>query len=84
MNFKQAKLHCRNLGHGMTLRKIDGEYRVNYRYGDEATAYYTNDLADAISTAESMVTSAPPSSDPLDEVKKFINGEPSTFIGQPS
>lgn len=31
-----------------------GEYRVNYRGGKEATAYYTNDLQDAFDTAMRM------------------------------
>lgn len=29
-----------------------GEYRMNYKDGTEATAYYTDDLWDAIGTAE--------------------------------
>ena len=33
----------------------DGEYRVNFRGGSEATAYYTNDAKDAIYTAWAMV-----------------------------
>ena len=54
MNLKQAQLHCRQLG--LTLRKRDGEYRVAYRGPDnEDGAYYTNDLDDAIMTAEAMV-----------------------------
>jgi hypothetical protein len=41
--------------HGMTIRKnIEGEYRVNFKDGREDTAYYTNDLQDAISTALAM------------------------------
>lgn len=38
----------------MTLRKTDGEYRVNFCNGAEATAYYTNDLEDAFATATDM------------------------------
>jgi hypothetical protein len=38
----------------VTLRKTDGEYRVNVRGGTEASAYYTNDLWDAINTGEVM------------------------------
>jgi hypothetical protein len=34
------------------------EYRVNYRNGREATAYYTTDIADAIGTAKAMHISA--------------------------
>lgn len=39
---------------GMTLARKDGEFRVNWRGGTESTAYYTNDLADALATAECM------------------------------
>jgi hypothetical protein len=40
---------------GMKITKTDGEYRVNFRYGKEATAYYTNDRDDALNTANAMV-----------------------------
>lgn len=39
----------------MTFRLRDGEYRVNFRGGDEATAYYTNDAEDAWHTAAAML-----------------------------
>lgn len=39
---------------GVTLRKRDGEYRVNFLGGGEATAYYTNDLEDALGTGQRM------------------------------
>jgi len=35
----------------ISLTKKEGEYRVNVKGGKEATAYYTNDLDDAIGTA---------------------------------
>jgi hypothetical protein len=39
----------------MTLRKRDGEYRVAHDMRDnEASAYYTNDLADALETGRAM------------------------------
>ena len=38
-----------------TLRKVEGEYRVNFLGGREATAYYTDDLTDAIFTGRAMV-----------------------------
>ncbi len=41
-------------GIGMVLTHDDGEFRVNFRGGEEATAYYTDDLSDAISTAGKM------------------------------
>lgn len=43
---------------GMTVRVRDGEYRVNFKYGQEATAYYTNDRDDARGTALLMVKRA--------------------------
>jgi hypothetical protein len=52
MTIKEAKEEIVNCG--CTLRVEDGEYRVNYRYGKEATAYYTNNLNDAVKTARSM------------------------------
>ena len=39
---------------GFSLRKRDGEYRVNFTGGGEATAYYTDDRADALDTARAM------------------------------
>lgn len=36
---------------GMSVRVKDGEIRVNYKNGDESTAYYTNDRQDAVDTA---------------------------------
>ena len=48
---KQAKLELAALG--LSINKRDGEYRVAFRgnYLDvEASAYYTDDLADAVST----------------------------------
>lgn len=40
----------------MIIRKTDDEFRVNFKGGDEATAYYTTDLEDAIDTAKQMAT----------------------------
>jgi hypothetical protein len=39
---------------GMVITHVDDEYRVNFKGGDEATAYYTNDLDDAHGTALAM------------------------------
>ena len=40
---------------GLTLRKVrSGEYRVNFRDGNETTAYYTDSLEDAVNTAVEM------------------------------
>lgn len=52
MTLEQAKLQCRKAG--MTLSKKDGEYRVNFRDGKESSAYYTNDILDAVRAAMAM------------------------------
>ena len=40
---------------GLTLRKVrSGDYRVNFRDGNETTAYYTDNLEDAVNTAVEM------------------------------
>lgn len=39
-------------GLGYTLRKSDGEYRVCRKGAGEDAAYYTNELADALGTAQ--------------------------------
>jgi hypothetical protein len=45
--------HARHLG--LTLRLLrSGNYRVNFRDGNETTAYYTDDLEDAVNTAVEM------------------------------
>ena len=37
------------------LRKVrSGDYRVNFRDGNETTAYYTDNLEDAVNTAVEM------------------------------
>jgi hypothetical protein len=53
MNFKETKDKLRVV-FGVKLTKTDGEYRVNFVGGKEATAYYTNDLADAFGTGVAM------------------------------
>jgi hypothetical protein len=53
MTLQEAKSIARHLG--LTLRQVrSGDYRVNFREGNETTAYYTNDLEDAVSTAVEM------------------------------
>lgn len=41
---------------GFSLRKRDGEFRVNIHNGAEETAYYTDDIQDAVDTAKHMAT----------------------------
>ena len=53
MTLQQAKSIARHLG--LTLRRVrSGAFRVNFRDGNEATAYYTNSLEDAVNTAVEM------------------------------
>ena len=40
--------------HGIVFTKKDGEFRVNFRGGDEATAYHTTDIDDALATGLAM------------------------------
>ena len=53
MTLQEAKSIARHLG--LTLRRVrSGAYRVNFRDGDETTAYYTDSLEDAAKTAVEM------------------------------
>ena len=49
MTLQEAKSIARHLG--LTLRQLrSGNYRVNFRDGNEMTAYYTANLEDAVNT----------------------------------
>ena len=53
MTLQEAKSIARHLG--LTLRKVrSGDYRVNFRDGNETTAYYTDNFEDAVNTAVEM------------------------------
>src|SRR5215813_3223745 len=53
ITLQEAKSIARHLG--LTLRKVrSGDYRVNFRDGNETTAYYTDTLEDAVNTAVEM------------------------------
>src|SRR5262245_37909417 len=53
MTLQEAKSIARHLG--LTLRHVrSGDYRVNFRDGNDTTAYYTNDLEDAVNAAVEM------------------------------
>jgi hypothetical protein len=55
MKLQEAKSIARHLG--LTLREVcSGDYRVNFRDGDESTAYYTDNLEDAVNTAVVMAS----------------------------
>ena len=50
---QEAKSIARHLG--LTLRQLrSGNYRVNFRDGNETTAYYTDKLEDAINAVVAM------------------------------
>jgi len=43
--------------HGVALKRTEfNEFRVNFKHGTEATAYYTDDLIDAVNTGIDMAT----------------------------
>jgi hypothetical protein len=53
MTVKEAMAEVRKLG--MVLSKTEyGEFRVNFKGGSEESAYYTDDLSDAVGTARAM------------------------------
>jgi hypothetical protein len=53
MMLQEAKSIARHLG--LTLRQVrSAAYRVNFRDGNETTAYYTDSLEDAVNTAVEM------------------------------
>jgi hypothetical protein len=57
MMHQEAKSIARHLG--LTLRKVrSGDYCVKFRDGNEATAYYTDDLEDAVNAAVRMARKA--------------------------
>ena len=51
-NFSWVQMELRR--RGIILTRRDGELKVNYRGGKEATAYYTNDVEDAYHTGCAM------------------------------
>jgi len=53
MTLQKAKSIARDLG--LTLRQLrSGNYRVNFRDGNETTAYYTDKLEDAVNAVVAM------------------------------
>jgi len=57
MTIAEAKAILRPLG--VTLRHTVGEFRVNLAGGKEATAYYTDDINDAVATGRAMAAAPP-------------------------
>ena len=55
MTHQEAKSIARHFG--LTLRMVrSGDYRVNFRDGNETTACYTDNLEDAVNTAVEMAS----------------------------
>ena len=52
MNVTQTMAAIRQLG--LTVRRLEDEWRINFWKGKEATAYYTYDNVDALNTAVAM------------------------------
>jgi hypothetical protein len=52
MTSKEVEQAIRALG--LAVTKVDGKWRINYRGGKEATAYYTTDDDDALGMARAM------------------------------
>jgi len=55
LTLRSVRQSLRAVGMAITHSAELGEYRVNYRGGNEATAYYTGDLTDARDTGLAMM-----------------------------
>jgi len=58
MNYREAQERLRAMG--ILMSKRDGRIRLNYSGGGEETAYYTQDLEDAIEAGARMGRSRQP------------------------
>lgn len=56
IRFLDAKNQLKGIGITINRKASTGEFRVNFVNGTEATAYYTNDLQDAIDTGIAMAS----------------------------
>lgn len=54
MTRTEAKAAIREMGMTLSFNSETREYRVNFKDGKEETAYYTEDLHDAVMTASRM------------------------------
>ena len=62
MTLQKAKSIARHLG--LTVRQLrSGNYRVNFRDGNESTAYYTDKFEDAVNAVVAMARKRAFSSD---------------------
>ena len=81
MRLQKAKSIARHLG--LTLRQLrSGNYRVNFRDGNETTAYYTDKLEDAVNAVVAMARKRAFSSDcQADRARPQANAPPATAPG---
>lgn len=56
--FREVRQRLRTVGVAISFRAHSDEYRVNFRGGREATAYYTSDIEDALGTGLDMARRA--------------------------
>ena len=54
MTQHEARMACRAVDCVLSIAGLNPVYRVNLKGGTEGTAYYTNDLQDAVWTAQAM------------------------------
>jgi len=61
---------------GVVITTQDGEYRVNFKGGKEDTAYYTNDISDAVGTGKKMKKSSTDDGKKTFAQKDLYKGDP--------
>lgn len=54
MRFRDAQKELSAVGMSLKKTGYDNEHRVNYKGGKEETAYYTDDIHDAVATGHAM------------------------------
>lgn len=68
--------------HGVVLKTTEyGEYRVNFKGGSEDTAYYTDDLDDAVATGLHMAKATHASRNPQHSARNRLREPPQKFGG---
>lgn len=55
LSISEAAFHFRRLGMSLRATGYGSEFRINFRYGPEATAAYEDSLSDAIDTGLAML-----------------------------
>ena len=81
MMLQEAKPIARHLG--LTLRQVrSGAYRVNFRDGNETTAYCTDSLEDAVTTAVEMARTRDvvQAVEPLEDIERTAEWGPSALL----